>query len=471
MEKTVQNTFLETEKTGKLMRKFALPCIVSLLVGALYNIVDQIFIANADYLGSFGNAANSVVFPMTVIALAIATMIGDGCCAFTSINLGAKRPEKAEKGVGNAIFLLVSSGIVLAAIYLIFADPILKAFGATVNEETFEMSREYFFWIALGVPFYMFGQGLNPIIRSDGSPTFAMISLLAGAVCNCILDPIFIYTFKWGMAGAAIATVLGQIVSAILAFVYLFRLKTIKLKKSGFRLAADPVKRMLALGMTSFLSQISIVLSMAAVLNMCRKYGALDPIFGQEQYAQIPTAVIGIVMKFFQIVISIAIGLAAGCIPIVGHNVGAGRNDRVLELMKKMMFAEAAIGLVATLIFELFPQPFVNIFGASGESVYYTEFAIKCIRLYLCTLTLSCVNKGSFIFLQSLGNAVGSTLLSLLREVGFGVGLALLLPVWFGLDGILYFMAVGDVLTFIAVAVVLIHTAKKLKRADLTAKN
>ena len=380
------------------MRKFALPCIVSLLVGALYNIVDQIFIANADYLGSFGNAANSVVFPMTVIALAIATMIGDGCCAFTSINLGAKRPEKAEKGVGNAIFLLVSSGIVLAAIYLIFADPILKAFGATVNEETFEMSREYFFWIALGVPFYMFGQGLNPIIRSDGSPTFAMISLLAGAVCNCILDPIFIYTFKWGMAGAAIATVLGQIVSAILAFVYLFRLKTIKLKKSGFR-------------------------------------------------------------------------LAAGCIPIVGHNVGAGRNDRVLELMKKMMFAEAAIGLVATLIFELFPQPFVNIFGASGESVYYTEFAIKCIRLYLCTLTLSCVNKGSFIFLQSLGNAVGSTLLSLLREVGFGVGLVLLLPVWFGLDGVLYFMAVGDVLTFIAVAVALVHTAKDLKRADLTAKN
>lgn len=215
MEKTVQNTFLETEKTGKLMRKFALPCIVSLLVGALYNIVDQIFIANADYLGSFGNAANSVVFPMTVIALAIATMIGDGCCAFTSINLGAKRPEKAEKGVENAIFLLVSSGIVLAAIYLIFADPILKAFGATVNEETFEMSREYFFWIALGVPFYMFGQGLNPIIRSDGSPTFAMISLLAGAVCNCIFDPIFIYTFKWGMAGGDVLTFIAVAVALV----------------------------------------------------------------------------------------------------------------------------------------------------------------------------------------------------------------------------------------------------------------
>ena len=465
------NTFLETEKIGSLMRRYAMPCIISLLVGALYNIVDQIFIANADYLGSYGNAANSVVFPMTVIALAIATMIGDGCCAFVSISLGAGENVRARRGVGNAVSMTVLSSLVLAAVYLIFDDAVLTAFGANVNRETYELSKEYFFWISLGIPFYMFGQALNPIIRSDGSPKFAMVSLMSGAVCNCILDPIFIYTFKWGMEGAAIATVLGQIVSAILAFVYLFRLKTIKLKKSGFRLAAEPVKRMLALGMTSFLSQISIVLSMAAVLNMCRKYGALDPIFGQEQYAQIPTAVIGIVMKFFQIVISTAIGLAAGCIPIVGHNVGAGRNDRVLELMKKMMLAEAAIGLVATIIFELFPQPFVNIFGASGEIVYYTEFAVKCIRLYLCTLTLSCVNKGSFIFLQSLGNAVGSTLLSLLREVGFGVGLALLLPVWFGLDGILYFMAVGDVLTFIAVAVVLIHTAKKLKRADSAVKN
>ncbi len=215
MEKTVQNTFLETEKTGKLMRKFALPCIVSLLVGALYNIVDQIFIANADYLGSFGNAANSVVFPMTVIALAIATMIGDGCCAFTSIKSRSKKTRESGKGVGNAIFLLVSSGIVLAAIYLIFTDPILKAFGATVNEETFEMSREYFFWIALGVPFYMFGQGLNPIIRSDGSPTFAMICLLAGAVGNCILDPIFIYTFKWGMAGGDVLTFIAVAVALV----------------------------------------------------------------------------------------------------------------------------------------------------------------------------------------------------------------------------------------------------------------
>ena len=210
-----EENILGKEKIGKLIRKFSIPCIISLLVNSLYNIVDQIFIANADYLGSFGNAANSVVFPMTVIALAIATMIGDGCCAFTSINLGAKRPEKAEKCVGNAIFLLVSSGIVLAAIYLIFADPILKAFGATVNEETFEMSREYFFWIALGVPFYMFGQGLNPIIRSDGSPTFAMISLLAGAVCNCILDPIFIYTFKWGMAVGDVLTFIAVAVALV----------------------------------------------------------------------------------------------------------------------------------------------------------------------------------------------------------------------------------------------------------------
>lgn len=236
MEQTKSVSVLETEKTGKLMCKYSLPCIISLLVGALYNIVDQIFIANADYLGSYGNAANTVVFPLTVIALAIATMIGDGCCAFVSICLGAKENEKANRSVGNSVALIVVSSLVLTAIYLLFHTQILTAFGAAVNDETFAMSEEYFFWITLGVPFYMFGQALNPIIRSDGSPTFAMISLLAGAVCNTILDPIFIFVFHFGMMGAAVATVIGQIISAILAFVYLFKMKTVRLKKAALGL-------------------------------------------------------------------------------------------------------------------------------------------------------------------------------------------------------------------------------------------
>ena len=203
------NQFLGEEHIGKLMRKYALPCTISLLVGALYNIVDQIFIANASYLGSYGNAANTVVFPLTVIALAIAVMIGDGCCAFVSLCLGMERPEAARKSVGNSVVMIIVCGLVLCAVYLIFSNPIVAMFGGTVNAETFRYSKEYFFYITLGIPFYMFGQALNPIIRADGSPRFAMVSTLAGAVINIILDPIFIFIFKWGMMGAAVATVLG----------------------------------------------------------------------------------------------------------------------------------------------------------------------------------------------------------------------------------------------------------------------
>lgn len=200
--KNNDQTFLGQEKLGRLMGKYSVPCVISLLVAALYNIVDQIFIANAAYLGSDGNAANTVVFPLTVIALAIAVMIGDGCCAFVSISLGADRREDAHRGVGNAVVLSAAGGIVLCILYLIFSDEFIAMFGGTVNEKTFAFAKEYFFWIALGIPVYVFGQAMNPVIRSDGSPRFAMVSTVAGAVVNIILDPIFIFVFKWGMMGA-----------------------------------------------------------------------------------------------------------------------------------------------------------------------------------------------------------------------------------------------------------------------------
>ena len=262
--------------------------------------------------------------------------------------------------------------------------------------------------------------------------------------------------------GAAAATVLGQLLSAVIALIYLFRMKTVKLRRTSFCLRGNMVKSIFQLGFASFLSQISIVLSMAAVLNMCRKYGALDPIFGQEQYAQIPTAVVGIVMKFYQIVIAIAVGLSAGCIPIVGYNIGAGRRDRARALMWRLLLCEAAVGVVAMLLFELFPNELIRLFGARSESVHYTRFAIRCIRLFLSTIALSCVNKGMFIYLQALGKAGAASALSLLREVGFGVGLVLLLPLWFGLDGVLYFMAAADILTFIPVMYTAIHTDRAL---------
>jgi len=230
------NQFLGTERIGKLMRQYAIPCIISLLVGALYNIVDQIFIANASYLGSYGNAANTVVFPLTVVALAIAVMVGDGCCAFVSMALGRKESDKAKRSVGNAVVLTVAGSVILTALYLIFANQIIAMFGGTVNEETFRHSQEYFFYITLGIPFYMFGQAMNPVIRADGNPKFAMASTLAGAVINIILDPIFIFCFKWGMMGAAVATVIGQVVTAILAVWYIVHMKTVKPSRKDFAL-------------------------------------------------------------------------------------------------------------------------------------------------------------------------------------------------------------------------------------------
>lgn len=452
------------------MKQYAIPCIISLLVGALYNIVDQIFIANASYLGSYGNAANTVVFPLTVVALAIAVMVGDGCCAFVSMALGRSEMDKAKRSVGNAVIMILEGSLVLTVVYLIFADGIIAMFGGTVNKETFHYSQEYFFYITLGIPFYMFGQAMNPIIRADGNPKFAMFSTLAGAAINIVLDPIFIFVCKWGMMGAAVATVIGQIATAGLAVWYLLHMKIVKPASTDYVLKKNICGRTLILGITSFLSQISLVAAMAAINNMLRKYGALDMIFGQEQYAQIPMAVVGIVMKFFQIVISVVVGMAAGCIPIIGYNMGAEKKMRVRELFTKLLLAEALVGLVALVLAEGFPRQLIAIFGAANESSYYTDFAIKAFRIYLCLMVLACVNKACFIFLQAVGKALASTLLSMFREVVFGVGFALLLPIFFGLDGVLYSMPVSDALTFVISAIIIARTYRELNVENDTCK-
>ncbi len=464
---TRSNEFMVTDSIGSLMRQFCIPCIISLVVAALYNIVDQLFIANADYLGSVGNAANTVVFPMTIVALAIAVMIGDGCCAFVSICLGSGEAEDANKSVGNSILLVIVLGVILMAIYLIFQEPILTAFGGRVTEETFACAKEYFFFISLGIPFYMFGQAMNPIIRSDGSPNFAMLATVSGAITNIILDPLFIYPLHMGMMGAAVATVAGQIVTVILSVWYLTRrMKAVTITRSSFVFRTDLMRRFLALGVASFLAQISLVVSMAAVNNMCTKYGALDPTFGQPEYSQIPLAVLGIVMKFFQVVISVSIGTAAGCIPVVGYNIGAGRKDRARSIFTHMLGAEAVIGLVALIIVEVFPRQLIGIFGAANESVYYTQFAVRCFRTYLCMLILSTVNKGTTIFLQAIGKAVQSTLLALMREVVMGVSLPIILPMFFGLNGVLYSFPMADILTFIVTIFVIRMTLRELSLDD-----
>lgn len=457
-----ENQFLGTERIGRLMRMYAVPCIISLLVGALYNIVDQIFIANASYLGSYGNAANTVVFPLTVVALGIAVFIGDGCCAFVSIALGRNAKEDAHKSVGNAVVLCVVSSLVLTAAYLIFREPILALFGGTVNEETHVFAEEYFFYITLGIPFYMFGQAMNPVIRSDGSPKFAMIATISGALVNVIFDPIFIYGLQWGMMGAAVATVMGQVLTAVLSIWYLRHMKVITLQKHSFSLDCKLIPKFLVLGLTSFLAQISLVVSMAAVQNMCMKYGALDPVFGQAEYAQIPLAVLGIVMKFFQIAISIAIGMAAGCIPIAGYNIGAKKTARVRHLFSRLLLCEFIVGLAALVIVEVFPLQIAMLFGAANESDYYADFTIKCFRIYLCLMPLATLNKGTFIYLQALGKAFASTAVSMTREIIFGVSLPIIMPIFWGLDGLLWSFPAADLLTFIIAVMFIRQTYHEL---------
>lgn len=456
------NMYLSTEKPSRLMKRYSLPCIISLLAAALYNIVDQIFIANASYLGSYGNAANTVVYPLTTLALAVAVMIGDGSCAFISLSNGAGRKEDSHRAAGNAVVMSLVSSLVIMVLYLVFADEIIRAFGGGVSEKTFALSKEYFFWITLGIPFYMFGQAMNPIIRSDGSPRFAMIATLIGCMTNVILDPIFIYPMHMGMTGAAVATVLGQIILAVLSAVYLRHMHSMSLKKESFIPSGRVMKKCLQLGITSFMSQFSVVCSMLVMQNMIMRYGALDPIFSQEEYAQIPMAVLGIVMKVFQIVISAAVGIAAGMIPVIGFNVGASLRKRAKTMLWLVIKAEVILGCAALFVVEVFPKQLTGLFGAAHESVYYTQFAVRSFRIYLLLTPLATVNKGVFISLQALGKAKESSLLSLVREIVLGCGLALILPRFFGLDGVLYSMPASDAIAFIASAVVVTQTMHEL---------
>lgn len=448
------NSYLSEDKIGRLMLKFSIPCVMSLLVSSLYNIVDQIFIGRG--IGYLGNGATNVVFPVTVIALAFALMVGDGCAAYLSICQGRDDKEGAHESVGNAIAFIVLIGLAFTAVLALFQTNFLMAFGATENNIGY--AEEYFNYIILGVPFFMFGNAMNSIIRADGDPKFAMLSTLLGAVINVILDPVFIFIFHWGMMGAALATVLGQAVTAVLAVCYLCRAKTFRLQKSSYSFSRKTMGKWMPLGLSSFLTQISIVIIMAAMNNMLVIYGA------QSKYgADIPLTVVGIVMKVFQIVIAVVVGIAAGAQPIIGYNYGAGKNARVKEIFKTMLIAELVIGLAATAAFEGFPLQTIGIFGS--EEGLYNEFAILAFRIYLGGIALCCLQKSTSIFLQALGKPLLSTGLSLLRDFVLIVPLILLLPRQFGIMGALYAGPIADVVSFAAVVVSVISVWKHLKEA------
>ena len=450
------NRYLENEKLPRLMLKFSIPCTLSMVVGALYNIVDQVFIGNSS-VGTIGITATSVVFPLITVAMAFGLMLGDGTASYMALSQGRGESEKTSKAVGTAITLSVIIGIIFWLVGYSLLDRILVFLGAR-TEESLQASHEYAFWILLGLPFTILGTALTPLVRADGSPRIAMISGLTGCILNIILDYVFIFPLGMGVAGAAIATTIGNVASFIIVLVYLFHTKTFRLKKSDFIPGKTETAEIDRLGFSSFLTQFSIVIITIVSMNMLAKYGALS-VYGAND----PQAVIGVVMKVFTIAVNLAVGISAGCQPIVGFNYGAGRYDRVRKLLKMIALCVLVIGVIATVLFQTIPVQIVSIFGTnSSDPALYLEFGERALRIYLLLIIFTLLQKSGAIFLQATGSAVKATLLSLIRDVIAFVPFTVLLPLSMGLDGILWAAPAADIVGFIFFLVFVTLEMKKM---------
>ena len=446
-----EENILGKEKISRLMLKFSVPCIISLLVNSLYNIIDQLFIGWG--VGYLGNGATNVVFPLVMVALAFALMFGDGTSAYLSLKLGEKKKDEASKGVGNGIILAVIVSIILCVSVLLFLPQLLNVFGCTDVLRDYALSYGYI--IAIGLPFMMVGTSLNSIIRADGNPKYSMISMIAGAVLNLILDPIFIFVFNMGVEGAAIATVISQILTFMLNIAYIKKFKSIKLGKEEFKLRVNVSQKICTLGVSSFITQISIVLVMACENNLLAKYGA------QSEYgAEIPITVIGIVMKISQILNSIIIGMAAGSQPIIGYNYGAGKFDRVKKTLKLVLGMSLGVSTFAFILFQTIPDKLISIFG-SGEELYM-QFACIAFRTYLMLCICNGIQIPAGIFFQAIGKSGKSATLSLSRQVLFLIPAMIIFGSMFGIRGILYAGPFADGLAFIIACTLLVMEIKKL---------
>lgn len=408
---------LGSEKITRLVRHFAVPCVISMLVAALYNIVDQIFIGWSS-AGAYGNAATNIVYPFTVLALGLALLVGDGCAAMFSLALGEKNREKANKCIGNGFSVLIVISVLLCGIGFLFKKQILGLFGANPAEKLcYDFAMEYFSVICTGLPFYMIGQGLNGAIRADGSPKFAMACTLAGAIANLILDPVFIFVFGMGVKGAAIATVIGQALTFAMSIVYFSRPKNFHLSVKCMKIDFYILSRMVFIGMASLIVQLSIVIIIGVNNNLLSKYGyETFASTGNAFGSVVPLAVVGIVMKVFGIVVSIVIGISLGGQPIIGFNMGAGNSERVRETARVILRLVLGVGAAVFLIFEFLPDLVISIFG-KNNSAEYMEYARLCIRIFLSGIIMTCFVKSVSIILQSVGKSGKSTFLALLRDV------------------------------------------------------
>lgn len=450
-----EENILGKEKIGKLIRKFSIPCIISLLVNSLYNIVDQIFIGWG--VGYLGNGATNVVFPLTMICLAFSLMFGDGASAYLSLKLGEKKKEEAGKGVANGIAMSVIIALIMCAITLGFLPQLLKVFGCTDNLR--EYALKYGYIIAIGLPFMMIGTTLNSIIRADGNPKYAMTSMVSGAILNTMLDPIFIFVFKMGVEGAAIATVISQILTFIINICYIKKFKSVTLNKESFKIKASVARKVAMLGISSFITQMSIVVVMAFENNLLGKYG------GQSKFgSEIPITVLGIVMKISQILNSIIIGIAAGAQPIIGYNYGAGKYDRVKRTLKTVLGLSVIISTIAFILFQTIPDKLISIFGSGDAN--YMEFACIAFRTYLMLVICNGIQIPSGIFFQAIGKSVKSAVLSLSRQILFLIPAMVTFGKLWGIDGILYAGPFADGLAFLIASTLLILEVKHLRNNE-----
>ncbi len=439
MENTIQETnILGTEKIGKLLAKFSIPGIVSLVVNALYNIVDQIFIGQG--VGYLGNGATNVIFPLTTFAMAFALMIGDGAASFLSLMLGKKENRKAAQGTVAGMIFIVVSGFLIAVIFLAFLKPLCRLFGAT--DAILPYALDYGRIIALGLPFCAVCAGYASIIRADGSPKYNMIGLLAGCILNLIGDPLFIFVFNMGVKGAALATIIGQIVNAIINFLYIPRIKSVKIEKSDINAGIKTIPSILKLGISSFISQMVLVIVMAVQNNILRTYGELSS-YG----ADIPISALGVTMKVFNILMVIVIGLASGAQPIWGYNYGAGKYKRVQKTLSLVIIISTAVMIVAFAIFQLFPMAVISIFGAEDEM--YNQFAIKTLKIFLLLVPISGFQLAAGIFFQAVGRPVNASIISLSKQIIFMIPAMLILAPILGVEGVLWAGPVSDALSFL----------------------
>ena len=453
---------LGTESVSKLMFKFAVPSIIGMLVSALYNIVDQLFIGQA--VGTYGNAATNIAFPFSTACMAVALLLGIGGASCFNLTMGRGDTKRAGFFAGNSISMLIISGTVIALITLLFLTPLLKLFGSP--DDVLPYAQEYVKVTAIGFPFLILTTGGGHIIRADGSPQMTMACNLTGAVINTALDALFVMVFRWGMAGAAAATVIGQFVSAVMVILYVRKFKTVNLEKIHFKPDFTVIKRISSIGMASCFNQLAIAVVQIVLNNSLSHYGGLSE-YGSSE----PIACAGIVMKVNMIVFSIVIGLAQGTQPIESFNYGARQYDRVKKAYRLAVITGAGISVVAFIMFQIFPRQILSVFG-KGSETYFT-FGVRFFRIFLFFTWINCLQPITSTFFTSIGKPIKGVFLSLTRQILFFIPFLLILPLFFGIDGIIYTGPTADLLSAVVAIVMAGYEFKlmnQLEKKELTEK-